>query len=55
MKGRPKNLYRSNLYRKDAIAIAQDLCYGDKVVERIKRAKNNNEITRILTEARKGR
>ena len=48
MKGKP-----NNLYRKDAIAIAQDLCYGDKVVERIKKAKTNNDIARILAEARR--
>lgn len=36
----------------DAIRIAKELCYGADVILRIKSAKTENEITRILHDAR---
>lgn len=39
--------------KKEAIKAAEQLRYSDSVVERIKKAKNEPEITRILATARK--
>lgn len=39
--------------KKEAIKAAEQLRYSDSVVERIKKAKNESEITRILATARK--
>lgn len=36
----------------DAIRIAKQLCYKADVIERIKKAKSESEITRILRGAR---
>ena len=36
----------------DAIRIAKQLCYKDDVIMRIKNAKSETEITRILHSAR---
>lgn len=38
--------------RYDAIRIAKELCYSKKVIEKIKVAKSESEITRILHTAR---
>lgn len=38
--------------RYDAIRIAKELCYGKEVIEKIKVAKSESEITRILRTAR---
>lgn len=34
-------------------AVAKDLRYGDDVVDAIKQAKSNNEIDRIMVDARR--
>ena len=38
--------------REHALKAARDLCYGDEVIEKIKKAKNDTEIARILRDAR---
>jgi hypothetical protein len=43
-----------NLIKKHALKIAKDLCYSEKVKEKIRNAKSENEIDRIFTSARKG-
>lgn len=42
-------------YRKDAIKAARDLRYGDEVIEKLKAAESDSEITRIMKDARKKR
>ena len=39
-------------YRKQAIIAAKDLCYGNKIIEKIKAAKNDAEIERIMNTSR---
>lgn len=39
--------------KKEAIKTAEQLRYSDDVIEKIKNAKNESEITRILATARK--
>ena len=39
-------------YRKQAMIAAKDLCYGNEVIEKIKAAKNDAEIERIMNMAR---
>lgn len=39
-------------YQKDAIRIAKDLRYGKEIIEKIKTAKTDNEIARIMKDAR---
>lgn len=39
-------------YRRDAMEAAKDLRYGPEVVERIKNAKTDREIERIMITAR---
>ena len=36
----------------DAIRIAKQLCYSESVIEKIKSAKTESEITRIMRSAR---
>lgn len=43
------------LYRSDAIEAANDLLYGDEVIQQIKEAKTVAEIERIMVSARKRR
>lgn len=38
--------------RKEYAKIAKDLCYSFEVIKKIKVAKNENEIMRILCQAR---
>lgn len=38
--------------RYDAIRIAKELCYSEEVIEKIKIATSENEITRVLRTAR---
>lgn len=38
--------------QRDAIRIAKDLRYRKEVIEKIKTAKTDNEITRIMKDAR---
>ena len=40
------------IYRKQAMTAAKDLCYGNEVIEKIKAAKNDAEIERIMNMAR---
>ena len=39
-------------YRKQAMIAAKDPCYGKEVIEKIKAAKNDAEIERIMNMAR---
>lgn len=49
MKGAAKNQYN---YKKYAIRAAIDLLYPESVINKIKSAKSENEISRIMTKAR---
>ena len=49
MEGRQEN----KNYRNDAIRAAFDFGYGDEVIKKIKAAKTDNEIERIMRNARK--
>lgn len=40
-------------YKQQAIRAAKDLCYGEEVIRRIKNAKSDVEIERIMATARK--
>lgn len=40
-------------YREEAIKAAKDLGYGAKTVKLIEKAESENEITRIMKDARK--
>ena len=40
-------------YRDNAIKAARDLCYGGEVIKKIKAAKTEAEIERIMINARK--
>ena len=40
-------------YRKQAIIVAKDLCYGNEVIEKIKASKSIAEIERVMNTARK--
>ena len=40
-------------YRNQAIIAAEDLRYGNEVIEKIKAAKNDAEIERIMNTARR--
>lgn len=49
----PEYMYEDlHLYKRYAIGAAEDLSYGDDVVERVKSAKTANEISRIMNTAR---
>ena len=39
-------------YRNQAMIAAEDLCYGNEVIEKIKAAKNDAEIERIMNTSR---
>ena len=39
-------------YKRTAITTARDLCYSDEVVMQIRNAKTENEISRIMRDAR---
>ncbi len=39
-------------YKRWAIRAAKELCYGEKVVDKLKKATSDNEITRIMYSAR---
>ena len=43
------------LYKKDAMTVARDLCYGPKIILQIHDAKSISEVERIMVSARKGR
>lgn len=49
-----KNYERSfKSIKKDRIKMARDLCYGPKVIQKLEAAENENELTKIMREARK--
>ena len=39
-------------YRKDAVKTAKELCYNADIVRKLKRAKSESEICRIMIDAR---
>lgn len=41
-------------YKKFALEIARELLYGDSVIEKIQKAKSDQEISYILSRARQG-
>ena len=41
-------------YRKESIKIAEELKYGVEVIEKLKKATTEYEISRILSDARMG-
>ncbi len=40
------------MYQYRAMKIAKQLCYGEEVIEKIRNAKDEHEVTRILYDAR---
>ena len=42
-----------NQIKKDRIKMARDLCYGPKVISKLELAENEEELTRIMRDARK--
>lgn len=44
--------YEKTTYRREAMKAAEELGYGRDVVEKIKAAKNDGEIERIMINAR---
>lgn len=42
-------------YQRESIRIAEDFCYGDEVIEKIKAATTEDEISTVLRFARKSR
>lgn len=43
------------LYKKNALTAAKELRYGKAVIDQIMAAKDSNEITKIMSAARKRR
>lgn len=43
-----------DFYKKFALEIARELFYGDSVIEKIRNAKTDREISHILSRARNG-
>ena len=39
-------------YKREAIKVAEDLMYGSEVIEKIKAAKDSDEVSRIMATAR---
>lgn len=39
-------------YKRSAIRAAKELCYSKEVIEKLKKATSDNEITRIMVSAR---
>lgn len=37
-----------------AIEVAEDLCYGKEIINKLQKATTESDITRILSDARKG-
>lgn len=50
----PKPFFKTyfKTYQEDAIQAAEELMYGDKVIERLKKAKTEADICRIMATAR---
>lgn len=42
-------------YKKEALKAAKELCYGDEIKKKIKEAKTDEEIERIMASARKNK
>ena len=40
--------------KKQTIIAAKELCYNSKVIEKLKKAKTSDELTRIMHDARNG-
>lgn len=47
-----KNRYQSKIYRKEAIRTAKDLCYPQNVIDKLSRAESEEEVSRIMIQAR---
>ena len=43
---------KKGVFNMPAIRAAKDLCYGENVVDKLKKAISDNEITRIMFTAR---
>ena len=43
-----------SIYKKESIRIAKELEYSERVLRRIEEAKTENEISNILSDARRG-
>lgn len=52
MSNERKGHHKDSDYRKQAIKAAEDLYYGRDVIRKIRKAKTDNEISGIMTEAR---
>lgn len=46
-------LYPSKIFKKEAIKIAKELHYSKDVIEKLEKAQNEDEASRILSEARR--
>ena len=53
MVGNSPRYDHTNAYRSDSIKAAKDLGYGEQVIKRLRAAKTEGEICRIMTNARK--
>lgn len=47
------NINKGSDYKKQALKAARDFYYDDEIIHRIENAKNDNEVSRIMKEARK--
>ena len=45
----------SSRYKKESLEAARDLCYGREIINKIREAKSDNEISRIMKSARERR
>ena len=52
MRRKENPYYQSKIFRKEAIRIAKDLQYPQSVLDKIERASNEEEVSRILAQAR---
>lgn len=52
MKRAGKHYYTSRIYKKEAIRIAKELQYPQEVIDKISIAQSEDEVSRIMTEAR---
>lgn len=54
IKGAYGTEYSLETYKNEAIKAAKGLYYGQRVINKIKAAKSETEITNIMADARKG-
>ena len=47
------NMHKDSDYKKQALKAAKDFYYDDEIIHRIENAKSDNEVSRIMKEARK--